>query len=203
MTEPLPSPDLLLARRAAGGRPEAWEELLALYGDRMYNLAVHFAGSLMDADDLTQEIFLRLYQNLRLYRGDVPLAAWALRLSRNVCIDQYRRARRERRGAMLSEDLLSALPADDDPQAEAQKRQQLRAVYRGLEEMSEDLAEVVMLRDLQGWSLEETAASLEVPVGTVKSRLHRARIELADRVGAMLGARGTPLAVPALEVEPC
>jgi RNA polymerase sigma-70 factor, ECF subfamily len=203
MTEPISSPDLMLARRAAGGRPEAWEELLTLYGDRMYNLAVHFAGSLMDADDLTQEIFLRLYKNLRLYRGDVPLAAWALRLSRNVCIDQYRRARRERRGAMLSEDLLATLPADDDPQAEAQKRQQLRAVYRGLEEMSEDLAEVVMLRDLQGWSLEETAVSLEVPVGTVKSRLHRARIELAERVGAMLGGRGPAPAIPALEVEPC
>jgi RNA polymerase sigma-70 factor (ECF subfamily) len=203
MTTPLPSPDLLLARRAAGGRPEAWEELLALFGSRMYNLAVHFAGSIMDADDLTQEIFLRLYQNLRLYRGDVPLAAWALRLSRNVCIDQYRRARRERRAAMLSDELLAALPAADDPQAEAQKRQQLRAVYRALEEMSEDLAEVVLLRDLQGWSLEETAASLEVPVGTVKSRLHRARIELAGRVAALVGAREAPLAVPALEVEPC
>lgn len=203
MTTPISSPDLLLARRAAGGRAEAWEELLALYGERVYNLALHFAGSAEDTEDLTQEIFLRLYQNLRSYRGDVPLAGWALRLSRNVCIDHYRRTRRERRGAALSDEMLAHLPAGDDPQAEAQKRQQLRAVYRGLEEMSEDLAEVVLLRDLQGWSLEETAASLEVPVGTVKSRLHRARLELAGRVATMLGARGAALSVPALEVEPC
>jgi RNA polymerase sigma-70 factor (ECF subfamily) len=189
MSAPSLSPDLLLARRAAGGRADAWEELLALYSERVYNLAFHFAGCGQDADDLTQEIFLRLYQNLRLYRGDVPLAAWALRLSRNVCIDHYRRSRRERRATALSDELLARLPADDDPQAEAQKRQQLRAVYHGLEEMSEDLAEVVLLRDLQGWSLEETAACLEVPVGTVKSRLHRARLELAGRVTARLGVR--------------
>jgi RNA polymerase sigma-70 factor (ECF subfamily) len=203
MTAPNLSPDLHLARRAAGGRADAWEELLARYGDRLYGLAFHFAGSAADAEDLTQEIFLRLYQNLRLYRGDVPLAAWALRLSRNLCIDHYRRSRRERRSAFVSEEVLDRLPAGgEDPQAEAQKRQQLRAVYRALEEMPEDLAEVVLLRDLQGWSLEETAAYLEVPVGTVKSRLHRGRLELADHVNARLAAR--PLAaVPALEVKTC
>jgi RNA polymerase sigma-70 factor (ECF subfamily) len=193
----------LLARRAAAGRADAWEELLALYGDRVYNLALHFAGSVENAEDLTQEVFLRLYQNLRLYRGDVPLAGWALRLSRNVCIDCYRRCRRERRAVALSEELLARLPADDDPQADAHKRQQLRTVYRSLEEMPEDLAEVVLLRDLQGWSLEETAAALAVPVGTVKSRLHRARLELAGQVAARLAARGAAPSVPTLEVEPC
>jgi RNA polymerase sigma-70 factor (ECF subfamily) len=204
MSLPAPSPDLLLARRAAAGRVEAWEELLALYSERIYNLALHFAGRAEDAEDLTQEIFLRLYQSLRLYRGDVPLAAWALRLSRNLCIDHYRRARRERHAAAVSEEVLARMPAGDgDPQAEAQRRQQLRTVYRELEAMSEDLAEVVLLRDLQGWSLEETAAWLEVPVGTVKSRLHRGRIELAGRIAARLAAPALRAAVPALEVEPC
>src|SRR3954464_1314851 len=125
MSAPSLSPDLLLARRAAAGRVEAWEELLALYSERIYNLALHFTGSPEDAEDLTQEIFLRLYQNLRLYRGDVPLAGWALRLSRNLCIDHYRRSRRERRAGALSDEVLASLPAGDDPQAEAQKRQQL------------------------------------------------------------------------------
>src|SRR6185295_13970780 len=133
MSGPLSSPDLLLARRAASGRADAWQELLALYGERVYNLAIHFAGAAEDAEDLTQEIFLRLYQNLRLYRGDVPLAAWALRLSRNLCIDHYRRARRERRGAAVSEEVLTRMPGEGDPQAEAQRRQQLRTVYRELE----------------------------------------------------------------------
>jgi RNA polymerase sigma-70 factor (ECF subfamily) len=204
MNVPSPSPDLMLARLAARGRTEAWEELLALYSERIYNLAFHFAGSAADAEDLTQEIFLRLYQNLRLYRGDVPLAAWALRLSRNLCIDHYRRTRREHRSSILSEEILERMPAGgDDPQAEAQKRQQLRAVYRELEAMSEDLAEVVLLRDLQGWSLEETATWLEVPVGTVKSRLHRARLELAGRVNARIATAAPAATSPLLEIEPC
>jgi len=203
MNVPSPSPDLMLARLAARGRTEAWEELLALYSERIYNLAFHFAGSAADAEDLTQEIFLRLYQNLRLYRGDVPLAAWALRLSRNLCIDHYRRTRRERRSSFTAEEVLERMPAGDDPQAEAQKRQQLRAVYRELEAMPEDLAEVVLLRDLQGWSLEETAAWLEVPVGTVKSRLHRGRLELADRVNARIATPAPAATRPLLEAGPC
>ena len=203
MNAATPSPDLLLARLASAGRADAWEELLALYGERIYNLAFHFAGSAADAEDLTQEIFLRLYQNLRLYRGDVPLAAWALRLSRNLCIDHYRRSRRERRAGVTAEEVLAAMPAGgDDPQAQAQRRQQLRTVYRELEGMPEGLAEVVLLRDLQGWSLAETAAYLDVPVGTVKSRLHRARLELADRVPSRLGVPATAV-LPALEAEPC
>jgi RNA polymerase sigma-70 factor, ECF subfamily len=204
MNAPAPSPDLLLARRAAAGRADAWEELLAQYSERFYNLAVHFAGAGEDAEDLTQEICLRLYQNLRQYRGDVPLAAWALRLSRNLCIDHYRCARRERRTSAVSEEVLAQIPAGgEDPQTAALRRQQLRAVYQALEEMPEDAAEVVLLRDLQGWSLAETAAYLDLPVGTVKSRLHRARLELAGRVTSRLGLPGANAVLPALEAEPC
>ena len=205
MATQLPSPDLTLARRAAAGQAAAWDELLDQYAGRFYNLAFQFTGSAADAEDLTQEIFLRLYQSLRLYRGDVPFAAWALRLSRNLCIDAWRRTRRERRVAAVPEEVLQWIPSADDPLAEAQGREQLRAVYGALQEMPEDLAEVVVLRDLQGWSLEETAVSLDVPVGTVKSRLHRARLELARRVTGRLGLRPEPVVqpVPALEAGPC
>jgi RNA polymerase sigma-70 factor, ECF subfamily len=184
-----PTPDLLLARRAAAGQAGAWDEILGLYGERLYNLAFQFAGSGPEAEDLTQEIFLRLFQNLRRYRGEAPLVAWALRLSRNLCIDHYRRMREERRSVAVSEEILKHFPAGDDPQAEAQRRQEVAAVYRALEEMPEAVAEVVLLRDLQGWSLEETAAALGVPVGTVKSRLHRGRLEVAERVTARLRVR--------------
>ncbi|HXO18593.1 MAG TPA: RNA polymerase sigma factor [Thermoanaerobaculia bacterium] len=201
MPAPIPTPDLLLARRAAAGQPAAWDEIISRYGQKLWNLAFHFAGTAAEAEDLTQEIFLRLHQSLGRYRGESPLAAWALKLSRNLCIDHYRRSRRERRSTVVSDEVLRQLPAADDPQAEAQARQQLRAVYGALEEMTEDMAEVVLLCDLQGFRLEEAAVYLEVPLGTVKSRLHRARLDLMERLAASTGARRT--AEPALAVGSC
>ena len=189
MTVPVPSSDLLLARRAAAGQPAAWEEIVERFGGKLYNLAFHFTGRREEAEELAQEVFLRLYQNLRRYSGEVPLAAWALRLSRNLCIDHYRRTRRERRSTTVAEVVLEHVAAAEDVEAQAQDRQRLAAVYASLEDMPEEMACAVLLFDLQGWSLEETAASLEVPVGTVKSRLHRGRLELARRVTARLAPR--------------
>ncbi len=81
------SPELFLARRAARAEAQAWDEIIERYGERIFNLAFRFTGNQAEAEDLTQEIFLKLYRNLDRYRGDVPLAAWALRLSRWLCID--------------------------------------------------------------------------------------------------------------------
>jgi RNA polymerase sigma-70 factor (ECF subfamily) len=201
MTAAVFPPDLLLARRAVAGQPEAWDEILRLYAEKIYNLALHFTGCRTEADDVTQEIFLRLYRNLRLYRGDVPLGAWALRLSRNVCIDHYRRSRREGRWSLVSEEILAVLPAEDDPLAEASHREQLATVYRALGDMNEDTALVIVLRDLQGLTLEEVAEQLGLPMGTVKSRLHRGRIELAERVAALLAPVAVAAALP--EVKSC
>jgi RNA polymerase sigma-70 factor (ECF subfamily) len=187
MAASIPSPDLLLARRAAAGQSEAWQQLIDQYGRKLYNVAYQFAGSLEEAEDLTQEIFLRLFRTLRQYRGDVPLVAWALRLSRNLCIDHFRRHRRERSSTAVSEKVLQHVPASDDPRADAERRQKLEAVYRALDDMPRHLAELVILQDLQGWSLKETAEYLQLPVGTVKSRLHRARNELVGRVQSTLG----------------
>lgn len=195
------TPDLMLARRAAAGQAEAWDELIELYGRRIYNVAFQFAGSKEEADDLTQEIFLKLYQNLKRYRGDVPLVAWSLRLSRNLCIDLYRKTRREKRSTFVSEAVLEHLPAADDPQVDAQRRQQLGAVYAGLDRLPSELAEVVVLTDLQGWTLEETASYLEAPLGTIKSRLHRARKRLAEQVQRLLSPSG--LGEPRREVQTC
>jgi RNA polymerase sigma-70 factor (ECF subfamily) len=195
------TPDLLLARRAAAGQAEAWDELIELYGRRIYNVAFQFAGSREEAEDLTQEIFLKLYQNLRRYRGDVPLVAWSLRLSRNLCIDLYRRSRREKRSTFVSEAVLEYLPSADDPQLDTQRRQQLGAVYEGLDRLPEELAEVVVLADLQGWTLEETASYLEAPIGTIKSRLHRARKRLTEQVQRLIGPTG--LGEPRREARLC
>jgi RNA polymerase sigma-70 factor (ECF subfamily) len=201
MSGSIPTPDLLLARRAAAGHGEAWDQIIDEHGKRLFNVALQFASSREEAEDLTQDIFLRLYRNLRSYRGDVPLIAWALRLSRNLCIDHYRRMRRERSWTRVSETVLNQLPAKDNVEAESQRRQRIEAIYAALADLPEELSELVLLRDLQGWSSAETAAYLGIPLGTLKSRLHRARLQLTERVRARLNLGSTDSS--ASEAVPC
>ena len=178
-----PNPDLFLARRAAKGDPRAWQELIDLYGERIWNVCLRFAGGGTDAEDLTQEVFLKLYRQLGQYRGDVPLVAWALKLSRNLCIDHYRHHRlRTQSETTVSDEMLRHFPGDEDPHADLRDRERRRMVRETLAEMPEDLATVVLLRDLQGLAYDEVAAFLELPLGTVKSRLNRARRELVSRL---------------------
>ncbi len=190
------SPDLFFARRAANADPQAWDEIIEAYGERIYNLAFRFTGSSAEAEDLTQDIFLKLYRNLDRYRGDVPLAAWALRLSRNLCIDHYRHHRARRQMETVSDEVLRHMPSSDDLEQRSQKRERRRLVHQVLAEMSESLASVLMLRDLQGLSYNEIATFFEVPVGTIKSRLNRGRRELVRRVEERLGAAGSALPGP-------
>lgn len=202
----VPSPDLFLARRAAAGHPDAWDQIIEAHGRRLYNLALQFSGSREDAEDLTQEIFLRLHLNLKSYRGDVPLIGWALRLSRNLCIDHYRKTRAERGWLRVTEAVLEQLPARGDLEAESQYRQHLEAVYTALARLPEEFAEAVLLCDLQGWTLEEAAASADVPMGTLKSRLFRGRQRLTELVRERMesrGANGTSAARAAKGTAPC
>ena len=185
-----PNPDLFLARRAALGHADAWAELIERYGRRIFNIAFQFAGNRAEAEDLTQEIFLRLYRNLGRYRGDVPLAGWTLRLSRNLCVDHYRRTRTERRAVIVSEEVLKRQAGAGDTAARTERRERLRMVYQALEEMPEAFAEVLMLRDLQGLSYAEICTFLDLPDGTMKSRLRRARLELMRRIDRRRQALG-------------
>lgn len=197
------NPDLFLARRAAKGDPQAWDEVIQLYGERIYNVCLKFASTEAEAEDLTQEVFLKLYRQLHRFRGDVPLVAWALRLSRNLCIDHYRHHRIRKQSETVSEDVLSHMPSSENPQSDAQTRERQRLVHRTLREMPEDLATVVLLRDLQGWSYDEVAAYLEVPLGTLKSRLNRARRDLVGRLEDHLGLSGPESGVVERQVSPC
>ncbi len=182
MTKSTLSPDLFLARRAARADGEAWDEIISLYGGKIYNLALSFAKSPGEAEDLTQEIFLKLYRNLQRYRGDVPLVAWALRLSRNLCIDHYRKVRAQRAAEVVPAGVLETFPSREDSHQQVEARERLRLVREVLAELPENLATVLLLRDMQGLAYDEVAAFLELPVGTLKSRLNRARKELVRRM---------------------
>ncbi len=195
------SPDLFLARRAARGDAAAWDQIVERFGERIYNLAFRFARQPAEAEDLTQEIFLKLFSQLGRYRGEVPLVAWALRLSRNLCIDLYRRGRARQLAETAGEEALARMPASDDSAARAERRERRDLVASVLAELPEQLALVLTLRDLQGLAYDEMAAFLEVPSGTLKSRLNRARRELVRRLDLRLIADSAGLAMK--QVSPC
>jgi RNA polymerase sigma-70 factor (ECF subfamily) len=178
----LPGHDLRLARRAAAGDPDAWREIVDRFGPRIYSLALHFSRDTERAQDLTQDIFLRLFQSLGGFRGDVPLLAWTLRLSRNLCIDDYRRRRLERSFRFLPLDAIEPLQGTSDPAREAQDRELLAEIEAILGELDPETALILTLREVEGLSYRELEGLLDLPSGTVKSRLHRGRRELFRRL---------------------
>ena len=178
--------------RCRRGDEAAWDALVGATIGPLYRLAAGYAATAAEAEELTQEIYLKLWQNLEHYRPGSNFMAWAWRVARNLLVDAYRRSRRERRQAWLDPDILDRLPASDDPHAAAQRRQQLALVAQSLRRLDEELAELVLLRDFAGWSYQEIAEALGLPLGTVKSRLNRARLLLAEEVERRSRLRAVP-----------
>ena len=179
-----------LIRRCLAGDAAAWEELVEQYHRRIYNICFRFAGSAADAQDLTQEVFVKMYRTLNTYdAGRGAFVTWVTAITRNLLVDHFRRTKQERLtdsldgtpaerdDAMpLSEQIRDGRPA---PDARAETEQLGEAVHRALGRLSPDLREAVILRDLQDMDYKEIATVLKVPEGTVKSRINRGRAELA------------------------
>ncbi len=179
-----------LVRRCLAGDAEAWEELVRQSHRRIYNLCYRFTGSADDAEDLTQEVFIKVYRTLASYdAAKGAFATWLTTMTRNLLVDHFRRSKMER----LSESLDT--PASEDPDAQPlaaqladggpapdQKllgRERQAMVQAALQKLSPELRETVILRDLQDLDYKEIAQVLKVPEGTVKSRINRGRTELA------------------------
>ncbi|HEY3203240.1 MAG TPA: sigma-70 family RNA polymerase sigma factor [Thermoanaerobaculia bacterium] len=172
-----------LVARCRKGEDDAWRELVDRFGQKVYAITYHFTMRREDAEELSQEIFLKVFENLHRYDGGFPLVAWILSLSRNLCIDRYRRRKREKSFRFVSDDAVTALlKSEDDPSTMALKKERTRLLFSALTEIPEDLAEILILRDLNGFAYEEIAKALELPDGTVKSRLFRARSEVARKI---------------------
>jgi RNA polymerase sigma-70 factor, ECF subfamily len=172
-----------LVERCREGDDEAWRQMVDHIGQRVYSVAYHFTLKREDAEELSQEIFLKIFENLHRYDGSFPLAAWVISVARNLCIDRYRRRKRERSFRFVSDDAVAPmLQSGDDPAAEALKKERTKILFWALSEIPEDLAEILVLRDLEGLAYEEIGKALDLPDGTVKSRLFRARAEVARKV---------------------
>jgi RNA polymerase sigma-70 factor (ECF subfamily) len=182
-----------LVRRCASGDAVAWEEIVQRFHRRIYNICYRFAGSAEDAQDLTQEVFIKVYRTVGSFDGEkASFNTWLTAVTRNLLVDHFRRTRNERAtdsmdapqggeedGATLWERLATDSPS---PQVHVESRERREMVHRALQEISPDLREAVILRDLQDMDYAEIAQVLNVPEGTVKSRINRGRAELARRL---------------------
>lgn len=184
--------DKSLVDRCRTGEDEAWRELVDRFGQRIYSVAYHFTLNREDAEELAQEIFLKIFENLHRYDGTFPLVAWLISVSRNLCIDRYRRRKREKSFRFVTDDAVAPmLTSGDDPAADALKKERTKLLFSALSEIPDDLAEILVLRDLDGLAYDEIGAALSLPDGTVKSRLFRARAEVAKKVRERQESRGS------------
>ena len=180
----------LLVRRCIAGDAVAWDEIVQRYHRRIYNICYRFAGSADDAQDLTQEVFIRMYRTLNSY--DVSRGAfmtWVTTLTRNLLVDHFRKTKHDRLTDSLdatASDHPDAMPLSERipdegpaPDSSVQSREARDSVHQALQKLSPELREAVILRDLQDMDYREIATVLKVPEGTVKSRINRGRAELA------------------------
>src|SRR5215831_18875310 len=177
------TPDSLIEQCLSGDQ-SAWETIVQQNWRKVFNVAYKFVGKHDEAEDLTQDIFLKIFRALGTFDRRANFQTWIISISRNLCIDHYRSVRKERQTIARDVDSSELQPATHErgPYAQAE-HQDLRAQLRqALETLPVALRPAVVLRDLQELSYQEIAERLGLPEGTVKSRINRGRIELAQQL---------------------
>lgn len=175
-------PEYSLVAHCLNGDDAAWEQLVRLHTRHVYALCYRFTGSAGESQDLTQEVFLRVFRTLKTFRSaEGSFATWLTRVTRNLLIDHYRRTRHDRATDSI-EDQLPTLEqqgaVDTRPDRALAGREASEILQMALQKLSPDLREAVILRDLQEMEYREIAEVLSIPEGTVKSRINRGRAEL-------------------------
>jgi RNA polymerase sigma-70 factor, ECF subfamily len=180
--------DAEIIEQARRGDPLAWEKLVVRYSKRIYNLCYRFVERTDQAEDLTQDIFVKVFRNLNNYRAESgSFVTWLMSVSRNLLIDHYRQSKDERTTISASaaneeeqpgllENLATNAPS---PEAELDRLEKVASLRKCLNRLSPELREAVILRDLEELSYQEIGTVLGIPDGTVKSRINRGRVELA------------------------
>ena len=185
-------PDAQLVQHCLRGDGPSWEELVRRHTRRVFNLCYRFTGNSSSAEDLSQEVFLRVFRTLPSYQSSQgAFPTWLTSVTRNLLVDHYRRTRRDR----ITDSIDDAMPQLEERHSPARTPDKLALaselsaqLQRGLARLSPELREAVILRDLQGLDYGEIRTVLQVPEGTVKSRINRGRIELA-RILEEMGVR--------------
>jgi RNA polymerase sigma-70 factor, ECF subfamily len=174
--------DSVLVQRCRTGDAAAWEQIVRDYSRRIYNLAYRFTGNNESAEDLTQDVFVRVYRALGQYDpSQGNLSNWLMRLARNLIIDDYRRRQRTPTDGSdaLDDHEYHLHGSTDGPERSLQRHERRMQVHAAIKKLSPELRECVILRDIEELTYAEIVDLLKIPEGTVKSRINRGRIELA------------------------
>lgn len=169
--------------QAASGDTHAFAHLVEQYEKQVYHHALRLVGNPEDAADISQEVFWKAWRALPTFRGQSSFSTWLYRLTDNACTDLFRREKKRRKDVpLVLEDLSSSqlVHPDPTPQEQVEARESLDTLEQGLAQLSQDHRRILVLRELSGLSYQEIASILGLSSGTVKSRLARARLTLAN-----------------------
>jgi len=175
----------VLIERCLGGDQVAWEEIVRRHWRKVFNLAYKFVGRHDEAEDLTQDIFLKIFRALHTFDRRANFQTWLISISRNLCIDHYRSVRKERETISRdvdSREMGTATKAEAGPLAGIEREDQRALLRLALNQLAPTLRSAVLLRDIKELSYQEIAVMLDLPEGTVKSRINRGRTELARQI---------------------
>jgi RNA polymerase sigma-70 factor, ECF subfamily len=187
--------DSQLVAKTQRGRNEAFDELVQKYYKKIYNLAYRYVGDPEEANDLAQEIFTAAYQNVRKFRGDAKFSTWLFQIATNRGKNRFKYLKRrgffvnrsQPEGEDERESQLREIPDfSTNPETVLASKQIQKIVQDAINELDPDHKEIVILRDIEGFSYEEIAEFLGLPEGTTKSRLHRARMVVKEKLKRVL-----------------
>lgn len=173
-----------IVRKVLGGDANAFETLVLEYEKNVYNIALRMTGNSDDAADMTQEAFIKAYNSLQSFRGDSKFSVWLYRIVSNVCLDFLRSKNRRPTVSLSVEDddgedaQLDVADESQSPELLLDRKLTRDSVRRGLDSLPPDYRQILLLREIQGLSYDEIAQALSLEVGTVKSRIFRARKRL-------------------------
>ena len=193
---PANSPEAIetLIQRCLQGDQTAWDAIVRMYWRKVFNVAYKFVGNHAEAEDLAQEIFLKIFKSLDTFDRRANFQTWLVSVSRNLCIDHYRSVRKERQTIDRAVDASELAPASSDPgpMAALEQRDRLTLLRDALAALPDALRTAVLMRDIHELSYQEIAETLQLPEGTVKSRINRGRAELARQIRKLRGESYSP-----------
>ena len=189
-----PQPVDQIIQRCLSGDQAAWEAIVRLYRRKVFNIAYTFVGTHDGAEDLTQDVFLKLFKSLDTFDRRANFQTWLISVSRNLCIDHYRSVRKERETIDRDVDTAELAPASpgQSQMARLEQRDRVELLRQALAALPKTLRTAVLMRDLQELSYHEIADALRLPEGTVKSRINRGRSELARQIRKLRGEHFSP-----------